>query len=137
MSSPSLFFQKINSLMVIHIMPQRWVWSFSFEGVFGGGMFKLWCWYIENLPIWVDLERLVTWHKISYVIVGKTNEGWDKKVWRVEHCETKPRKLIEYFKHKLKDFVIHNFMSKWKEKAFRTYVPNVPPNMVVYLVLTS
>jgi hypothetical protein len=38
----------------------------------------------QNYPFELTLERLVIWHKIRYVVVGKTNENCDKKVSRVE-----------------------------------------------------
>jgi Trm5-related predicted tRNA methylase len=79
-------------------------------------------------------KRLVTWHKISYITVGKTNEVQNKKVSRVEYCETKPRKVIEYLKPKLKNFVVHNFMSKWQKKEIKKYLPNLPPNTMVYCI---
>jgi hypothetical protein len=55
----------------------------------------------QNYPFGLTLERLVTWCKISYVVVGKISEGCGKKVSRVEHCETKPCELIDYLKPKL------------------------------------
>jgi hypothetical protein len=72
----------------------------------------------------------MAWHKINYVVVGKTNDGRDKKVSRIEYCETRLNDLIEYLKPKL-EVVIHNFTSKWQEKEFKTYVPNMPLNTIV------
>jgi hypothetical protein len=77
------------------------------------GMSRLWGSNLENLPIWIDLKETCHWCKINYVIVGKTNEGPNKKVFKVEYCETKPSELIDYLKPKLQEFVIHNFTFKW------------------------
>jgi hypothetical protein len=55
----------------------------------------------QNYPFELTLERLVIWRKIRYVVVGKTNDGCDKKASRVEYCETKPCELIDYLKPKL------------------------------------
>ncbi len=55
----------------------------------------------QNYPFELTLEKLVIWRKIRYVVVGKTNDGCDKKVSRVEYCETKPCELIDYLKPKL------------------------------------
>jgi hypothetical protein len=43
----------------------------------------------KNYPFELTSKRFMTWHKISYVVVGKTTEGCDKKVSRVEHYEKK------------------------------------------------
>ncbi len=79
----------------------------------------------------MNSERLGTWCKISYVVIGKTSSGRDKKVSRVEYCESKPSELIDYLKPRLQEFVLHNFTSKWQEKEFKSYVPNLPPNTML------
>jgi hypothetical protein len=84
--------------------------------------------YEQNLDLGV-----LPWCKISYV-VGKTSDGWNKKVSRVEYYETTPREMIEYLKPKLKEFVIHNFVAKWQEKEFKAYVPNLPRNTIVFYI---
>ncbi len=88
---------------------------------------------VENLkicPVEPDSEKPLTWHKICYV-VGKSNDGCDKKVSKVEYRETQPSQFIGYLKLKLKDFVMHNFMAKWQEKEFKSSIPNFPPNTIL------
>jgi hypothetical protein len=52
------------------------------------------------------------WRNIGYKIIGKTSDGWDKKVNKVMY-NTKPLELIEYFKPRLLKFVVHNFIARW------------------------
>ncbi len=73
----------------------------------------------------------MTWRKISYV-VGKSVDRCDKKVFRVEYCETQPSQLIGYLKPRLQEFVLHNFTSKWQEKEFKFSIPNFPPNTILF-----
>jgi hypothetical protein len=82
-------------------------------------------------PSKLNSNILVFWHKITHVVVGKTNDGWKKKMFWVDYCETRPGVLIEYLTPKLQDFVRHNSTPKWHEKEFKAYVPNLPPNIVV------
>ncbi len=70
----------------------------------------------------------MTWQKISYGVVEKSGDGHDKKVSRVEYCETQSSQLIGYMKPRLQEFVMHNFTSKWEEKEFKSFVPNLPPD---------
>jgi hypothetical protein len=65
------------------------------------------------------------------VVIGKTNDGQEKKMSKVQYYETRPSVLIEYLKLKLQDFVIHSFTIKWQEKEFKAYVPNTPPNTIL------
>ncbi len=67
---------------------------------------------LKIYPFDLNSERLVTWRKISYV-VGKSADGHDKKVSKVEYCETQPGQLIGYLKPRLQEFVLQNFTSKW------------------------
>ena len=58
---------------------------------------------------------LVKWHRITQVVLGKKNDGLDKKGPKVEFMETRPSVMIEYLKAKFQEFVIHNFISQWQE----------------------
>jgi len=89
---------------------------------------------LKICPVELDLKKPMTWRKISYVIVGKNNDGCDKKVSRVEYCETQPSQLIGYLRPKLKELVMHNFMSKWQKKEFKSFVPNLPLNTILFCI---
>jgi hypothetical protein len=86
--------------------------------MFFGGIMFCGIQTFHNCPSELTSKTLATWCKINYVVVGKTNEGHDKKVSRVKYCETKPCELIDYLKPKLQEFLVHNFTSKWQEKEF-------------------
>jgi hypothetical protein len=85
---------------------------------------------LKIYPFDLNSERLVTWRKISYVVVGKSADGHDKKISKVEYCETQPSQLIGYLKPRLQEFVLQNFTSKWQEKEFKSYVPNLTLNTI-------
>jgi hypothetical protein len=58
-------------------------------------------------PSELNSNKLVAWRKITHVVVGKTSDGREKKMLKVEYCETRLSVLIEYLKPKLQDFVLH------------------------------
>jgi hypothetical protein len=62
-------------------------------------------------------------------VVGKSGHGHDKKVSRVEYCETQSSQLTGYLKPRLQEFVMHNFILKWQEKEFKSFVKKLPPNI--------
>jgi hypothetical protein len=56
------------------------------------------------------------WCSNGHEVVGKTTNGWDKKVRRVMYNDIRHVQLIDYLKPHLSKFVVHNFIAHWQEK---------------------
>jgi hypothetical protein len=63
--------------------------------------------------------------------VGTNVDGWDKKISRVLYNDTTPFALIEYFKHCLLAFVVHNFIAHWQDKKFKQYMKHILEDTLV------
>ncbi len=66
---------------------------------------------LKIYPFELNSNRLVAWHIINYV-VGKNNDGQNKKVLKVEYCETKLNMLLKYIKSIFQEFFIQKFIAK-------------------------
>ncbi len=64
-------------------------------------------------------------------MVGTNVDGWDKKISRVLYNDTTPFALIEYFKHCLLAFVVHNFIAHWQDKKFKQYMKHILEDTLV------
>jgi hypothetical protein len=53
---------------------------------------------LKLCPFKLNSQKLVTWQNISYLVVEKSGDGHDTKVFRVEYCETQSSQLIGYLK---------------------------------------
>ncbi len=65
------------------------------------------------------------------LLLGKLLKVVRRKFQGQNTMRKKPCELINYLKPKLQEFLIHNFTSKWQEKEFKAYVPNLPPKTIV------
>jgi hypothetical protein len=50
-----------------------------------------------------------------YEVVGHIDDRRGKKVQKLEYFETQLAKLLEYFIPHLKEFVLHNYVSRWQD----------------------
>ncbi len=60
-------------------------------------------------------NQLVQWKNIKYEVVGKTDDGKDKKPHTLEYHESHHVTLLEYLKPHLKEFILHNYITQWQE----------------------
>ncbi len=79
---------------------------------------------------WV-LYKKTQWHSIGYKVIGKTYDGWEKKISKVMYNNTKPLELIEYFKPHLSNFIVHNLITYWQEKKIKYYLKHILDDIVV------
>jgi len=61
-----------------------------------------------------------------YEVVGHIDDRRGKKVQKLEYFETQLAKLLEYFIPHLKEFVLHNYVSRWQDLQFRECLNNLP-----------
>lgn len=66
---------------------------------------------LEIYPFELNSNRLVAWQITNYVI-GKNNDGQNKKVFKVECGETKLNMLIKNIKPIFQEFIIQKFIAK-------------------------
>jgi hypothetical protein len=69
---------------------------------------------VDNLKVCLkelNPSQLVQWKNIKYEVVGKTNDGRDKKARKLEYHESHPIVLLEYLKPHLKEFTLHNYIA--------------------------
>jgi len=71
------------------------------------------------------------WCSNGHEVVGKTTNGWDKKVRRVMYNDIRHVQLIDYLKPHLSKFVVHNFIAHWQEKEFRGFLKHIPKDTIV------
>jgi hypothetical protein len=85
-------------------------------------------------PFELEIDRTIHWRNIGYEVVGHNEDGRDKKASRVEYHDTHPSELFEYLKPCLKDFVFHNFISRWQDIQFKDSLINVPKDTIISCV---
>ena len=81
-----------------------------------------------------DCNQLVKWTHYQKVVAGKTKQGKDFKVLRLQYKQTIARQFRQYFRPRLTQFVTHNFISKWEEEQFRVSLFTFPPQPIVSVV---
>ncbi len=64
-------------------------------------------------------------------MVGRTDEGKEKKVFKVDWKETIPTDLIKYLKPKLQFFIIHNYIANWQQSQFKAYLFDIPRRTII------
>jgi hypothetical protein len=52
-------------------------------------------------------------------MVGQKNNGDDWKVTQLQYMDTSTRKLLDYLRPRLVDFVIHKFVAQWQDKVWK------------------
>jgi len=62
----------------------------------------------------LQFDKLIKWKNIGYEVVGKTYERRNKKAQKLEYHFTLLRELLKYFYPRLKEFVLHNYVSRWQ-----------------------
>jgi hypothetical protein len=67
--------------------------------------------FLKLCPVELESDHVISWKCISYVLVGKNEDGQDKKAPSVDFKETPARDLVSYLKPKLAKFITHNFLS--------------------------
>lgn len=67
-------------------------------------------------------------------MVGRTNEGKEKKVLKVDLEKTILADLIEYLKPKLQFFIIHNYIANWQQFQFKACLFDIPPKTIISCV---
>jgi hypothetical protein len=82
----------------------------------------------------VQFDKLVSWKSIGYEVVGFINEGKEKKASKLEYKETLAHDFIQYMKPRLKEFVLHNYITRWQDSRFRKVLSNVSDDMVIFCI---
>jgi hypothetical protein len=80
-------------------------------------------------PRELQYDKLIEWKSVRYE-VGKIDEGRNKKDQKLEYHLTLPRELLKYLYPCLKEFVLHNYVSRWQNLQFKEYVENLPLKIV-------
>ncbi len=76
---------------------------------------------VKNLKICpreLQCDKLINWKSIGYEMVGKIDDGKDKKAQKVEYHETQPQELLQYLTPCLKEFILHNYVYRWQDLQF-------------------
>lgn len=65
------------------------------------------------------MNNVVEWWKFEKVLVGKTRNGEQKEVTRLETKVTSPKMFLTYVAPKFTKFVMHDQVAKWQDVAYR------------------
>jgi hypothetical protein len=82
----------------------------------------------------IDSNETILWKCISHIVVGKNDEGQDKKAPLVEYNETPTRDLISYMKPKLTEFISHNFITQWQDCKFKEMLKTFPKDAMLFCI---
>jgi hypothetical protein len=85
-------------------------------------------------PQELQYEKFIHWTSIRYEVVGKTDVGKYKKVHKVDYHETQPRELLKYLNPHLKEFVLHNYVSRWQYLKFKECLQNFTHDAIISCV---
>lgn len=89
---------------------------------------------VKNLklcPVELQSDQTISWRCIQYIVVGKNDEGQDKKSPSVQYMETPARELITYLKPKLTEFIVHNFIAQWQDSKFKEILVEFPKDAMI------
>ncbi len=76
----------------------------------------------------------ISYKCIGYEVVGRTNEGKEKKIPKVDWKKTIPIDLIEYLKPKLQFFIVHNYIVSLQQFQFKAYLFDIPLRTIISCV---
>jgi hypothetical protein len=115
------------SLMCVKDSPGPWFKKLCLMGKYNlCGVRKL-----QLCPMEMDSDDTILWRCISYIVVGKNDEGQDKKAPSVEYNEILARDLISYMKPKLTEFITHNFIAQWQDCKFKEMLKAFPKDAML------
>jgi hypothetical protein len=77
---------------------------------------------------------LIKWKSIGYEVVGKTNEGREKKAHKLKYHLTLSRVLLENLYPCFLKKLLHNYVSRWHDLQFKECLENLPPKTILSYV---
>jgi hypothetical protein len=75
-------------------------------------------------PRELQFDKLIEQKSIRYEVVGKINEGGEKKAQKLEYHLIMLKELLEFLYPHLKEFVLHNYVSRWQDLQFKKCLEN-------------
>jgi len=85
-------------------------------------------------PRELQSNKLIEWKNIGYEVVRKINEGGEKEAQKLAYHLTLLKELLEYLYPHLKEFVLHNYVSRWQDLQFRKCLKNLHPKTILSCV---
>jgi hypothetical protein len=76
----------------------------------------------------------MAWRRFEQVAAGKTKLGDPKTIIRLEYKETNPRAFLAFAKPKIEAFVMHQFVAKWQDSAFKDCLETLREGEVMSLI---
>jgi hypothetical protein len=93
----------------------------------------------NNLPICdreldPENQRQMTWQRFEKVPAGKMKDGKHKFALRLEYKLTSLRVFLAYAKPRIAEFVLHQHVARWQDRAYRTSITKLKVGEVMSLI---
>lgn len=68
------------------------------------------------------------------MVAGMTKKGEQRTALRLEYKETNPRAFLAFAKPKIAQFVLHQFVARWQDAAFKGCLENLQEGEIMSLI---
>lgn len=87
-------------------------------------------------PLEEDKSNALTmqWKCYEKVVHGKTRQGKDRMVLRLQYKTTTARMFLDYLRPKFRAFIVHNYIAKWQEEQYKISLDTFPPDSILSAV---